>query len=406
VPSPPRPAAAFASASGGGGDLSGLLADLCVKALGSLGEGGPPDLAVLFASPGFEDGVDGAGPAVRRATGARHLLGCTGIGTLGTEGEHEAGSSASLLLARLPGTRIQPLALDGEVPEALADPEALRGAIGVPGEEAPSFLLLADPYTTDADAWLAALDAAYPGRPVIGGLASGGSHPGVHRLWLDSETRAEGVAGIALCGGSAEIRPLVSQGCRPVGRRFVVTAAAGSRLLKLAGRPAVAALRETLDALPEEDRPLAQRGVHLGRVAHEARPEFRRGDFLIRNILDFNPGDGSLGVGDLPRRGQTVQFQLRDAASATEDLRELLDEAAAEGPASAALLFSCGGRGTHMFGTPHHDITLLRDRLGPVPVAGFFCNGEIGPVGPRSFVHGFTASLALFRPRAAGGVAP
>ena len=388
----------LASASGTGPDLDGLLAEVSARALAALGPGGPPDLATLFVTPDFREGLDGAGEAVRRATGATRLLGCTGGGVIGAEAEHEGGHAAALLLARLPGVEVRPFFVAQEDLEATASPEDLEARIGVPRESAPSFLLLPDPYTVDADSLLFLLNAAYPGRPVIGGLASGGRRPGSHALWLDDRVHPGGAAGVALLG-DVEVRPLVSQGCRPVGRRFAITRCEGPRIFTLAGKPAAEALRETVESLSPEDRLLARTSLHLGRVAEEARPEFRRGDFLIRNLVALVPEDGSLVVGDQVRPGQTVQFQLRDASTATEDLRALLERASVRDRPRGALLFSCGGRGSHLFGEPDHDLRLVREAFGDLPLAGFFCNGEIGPVGTRNFLHGFTASLALFSAR-------
>ncbi|MCK6479191.1 MAG: FIST C-terminal domain-containing protein [Planctomycetes bacterium] len=394
-------APAFASASATGPELEPLLGEVASRALAALGPGGPPDLAVLFATPDFGPGSAGAGPRVAALTGARRLLGCSGGGVIGAEAEREGGRSAALLLGRLPGTEILPFHLRQDDLVAFDGPEAVRRLLGVEEAGSPSFLLLPDPFSVDGDGLLAALNEAFPGRPVMGGVASGAHRPGGHALWLDGEVHREGAVGVALRGGSVVLRPVVSQGCRPVGRRYAVTRAEGPRIHALAGKPAAEALKETVAALSERDRALARTSLHLGRVAHEARDEFRRGDFLIRNLVAIVPEDGSLVVGDHARVGQTVQFQLRDAETAAEDLAELLGLEAAAGRPAAGLLFNCGGRGSHLFAEPDHDISLLRSRLGEFPLAGFFCNGEIGPVGPRNFLHGFTASLALFAPRPA-----
>ena len=391
--------AAFGSASAAGKALPALLDDISTRALSALGPGDPPDLAVLFVTPDFGQSHADAGPRVLERTKSAHLLGCSGGGVIGAEAEREEGTAASLLLARLGGAEITPFRLVQEDLDSEGGPDGLREKVGVPAGTDASFLLLADPFTIDGEGLLDGMNAAWEGRPVLGGLASGASRHGVHALWLDGSIEREGAVGVALRGGSVALRPLVSQGCRPVGRRFTVTKAEGPRLFTLAGRPAVEALRETVEALPPEDQELARTSLHIGRVAHEARTEFHRGDFLIRNLVAMVPDDGSLVVGDHLRAGQTVQFQLRDAATASEDLAALLDlEAAGERP-SGGLLFSCGGRGARLFGMPDHDLGLVKDRLGAFPIAGFFCNGEIGPVGPRNFLHGFTSSLALFVPR-------
>ncbi|MBA3303569.1 MAG: FIST C-terminal domain-containing protein, partial [Acidimicrobiia bacterium] len=114
----------------------------------------------------------------------------------------------------------------------------------------------------------------------------------------------------------------------------------------------------------------------------------------IRNVLGAERGpEGGLVVGDDVEVGATVQLQVRDAASADADLRSLLAPCDADG----ALLFTCNGRGTHLFGEPDHDAAAVADVLADPPLAGMSCAGEVGPVGTRSFLHGFTASMLLFR---------
>jgi small ligand-binding sensory domain FIST len=382
--------AAFSSASGTDPDLPSLLEGIAARALADIGPGGPPDLAVLFVTPDFGEEHAGAGDVVRARTAAKHLLGCSGTGVIGSDAEREGGTSASLLLARLPGARFRPF----HVTQEMFDGESAEGPV-LPSMDPTAVLVLADPYTVNPEHLMSAGNIAWPERPVLGGLASGAQRPGVHALWLDGATHREGALGFGIVGG-VNVRPLVSQGCRPVGRRFTVTKIAGNRLLTLAGKPAIEALRSTVESLSPADQFLARTSLHIGRVANESSDDFHRGDFLIRNLMAIVPEDGSLVIGDTAYVGQTVQFQLRDAATAKEDLKELLDREAPHGTPQAGLLFSCGGRGSHLFGEPDHDLRLIRAKLGAFPLAGFFCNGEIGPVGDKAFVHGFTASLALF----------
>ncbi len=207
----------------------------------------------------------------------------------------------------------------------------------------------------------------------------------------------DGAVGCLFSGG-VRFRTVVSQGCRPIGRTFVITKADRNVIQELGGRPALERLGEVFETLPEEDRDLARRALHVGRVTDEHKIEFRRGDFLVRNVLGADEEHGALAIADLVRRGQTVQFHVRDAATAGEDLRALLGEQASflrDHPARGALLFSCNGRGTRLFPVPDHDVTAVRHGLGEVPVAGFFAGGEIGPVGGQNFLHGFTASVVL-----------
>ena len=225
-----------------------------------------------------------------------------------------------------------------------------------------------------------------------------GNSPVENRLFLDGKTYDEGAIGVGLTGRIA-LRTVVSQGCRPIGEPFTVTRADKNIVFELGGRPPMKVLQEMLPQLPARDQKLARSALFLGRVINEYQEEFSRGDFLIRNLLGSDPQSGALAVGDWMRTGQTVQFQVRDAETADEDLRHLLTKERRESggnPPLGALLFSCLGRGEGMYGAAHHDIKAVQESLGPVPAAGFFCNGEIGPVGQRPFIHGFTSVLGLF----------
>jgi small ligand-binding sensory domain FIST len=217
------------------------------------------------------------------------------------------------------------------------------------------------------------------------------------RLFLDGQVLSEGAVGAYL--PHAEIHPLVSQGCRPVGEPFTVTAAEGNLVQELGGRAAMTRLQDLAVSLTGRDRELLSQGVLAGIVMNEYGGERHQGDFLIRGILGVEPETGALAVGDEVEVGQTLQFHIRDADSADRDLQRILEqEAAALGgrPPAGALLFTCNGRGSRMFDEPDHDARLLAKMLGDIPVAGFFCAGELGPVGGQNYLHTFTASIALF----------
>ena len=258
-----------------------------------------------------------------------------------------------------------------------------------PGTRA--LVAFADPFTFPPDAFLRWAQQRHPGMVVSGGLASGAARPGANRLLLDGAVHTDAAVGIAL-GGDVDVRALVSQGCRPVGEPFVVTAADGNLITELAGAPPVERLREVYASAGSRDRALMESGLHLGVVIDEYAEQHERGGFLVRAVLGAQRGTGALAVGDVVAVGQTVQFHVRDADSADEDLRALLDRFAPGSPAGA-LLFTCNGRGARLFGAPDHDAALVRETLGDVPLAGFFAAGEFGPVGGRSHLHGFTASL-------------
>jgi len=356
---------------------------------------GPVDLACLFLSSHYAQDAETLCAAVRETLTPTVLLGCTGEGIIGDREEIEVAAAASLWAARIPGISLTPLRPsfgDDEENAGLAWPQAV--------EESPHrlfFLLLADPFSTPVSALLADLADRTPGALAIGGLAGGGHDLGENRMILNNEVYGDGLVGVAL-SGPMEVRTIVSQGCRPIGERYVITKAEHNVIQELGGQPAIERLQGMFESLSAEERRLAHEALHIGIVMDEHRNQFGRGDFLVRNLVGLDRETGSLAVGDHLREGQTVQFHVRDARTATEDLHLLLaaDRARNCPPAKGALLFSCCGRGRGLFGRPHHDVTVLRERLGDIPIAGFFAQGEIGPIGGTNFLHGYTASVALF----------
>src|SRR5438034_1491256 len=265
-------------------------------------------------------------------------------------------------------------------------------------ESSASTLIIGEPFTTPVEALLGELRKRYPNGPAIGGMASGAHQPGGNRLIYNGQAVEEGTVGVAVTGAVC-IRTVVSQGCRPIGDRFMITQADQNVIHELSGKPALECLREVFSLLSPAEQRQAERALHLGVVIDEHKGQFERGDFLIRNLIGVDQKTGSLAVADYVRVGQTVQFQIRDGASASEDLRALLTgerEDTHAGDPIGALLFSCNGRGQRFFRTPHHDVTAVREKMGGIPVGGFFAMGEIGPVGGNNFLHGYTASVALF----------
>jgi small ligand-binding sensory domain FIST len=257
--------------------------------------------------------------------------------------------------------------------------------------------MVCDPFTFPAVDLLAHLNEHVPGAVVMGGMASGGLRQRESRLFLDGRVISHGAVGAHL--PRAEIHPLVAQGCRPVGDPYTITGADGTLIFELGGQPPLARLRDLVEAMPPEEQELIAGGVHLGIVINEYQAELGQGDFLIRGIVGADPESGAIAVGDEVELGQTVQFHVRDARSADEDLRRTLEREAAvlDGRrAAGALLFTCNGRGSRLFSGPDHDAGLLAQLLGEIPVAGFFCGGELGPVGGQNFLHTFTASIAVF----------
>ena len=361
------------------------------EARASLG-GSSPSLAVLFASAHFFGSAQALVAAVAEETGPLPLIGCVSEGVAGGGREVESGPAVSLWLAADLGP-VETFAMEFI---KTSEGGAFGGYRFGPGP-AGVHLMICDPFTFPAGDLLAHLNEHVPGALVMGGMASGGLRLQQSRLFLDGRVLSHGAVGAHLPG--AEVHPLVAQGCRPVGDPFTTTRADGNLIFELGGRPPLARLRELASALPAEERELLAQGAHVGIVIDEYRSEPRQGDFLIRGIIGADPESGALAVGEEVQVGQTVQFHVRDAQSADEDLRRTLErECTVLGGrrAAGALLFTCNGRGSRLFAGPDHDAGLLAEMLGEIPVAGFFCAGELGPVGGQNFLHTFTASIALF----------
>lgn len=354
---------------------------------------GPPDLCVTFAGPHHLAHLDEALVEISARTGAQATLGCGAAGVLGPGREIESGPGAVVWAAELPGATIEPFQASGELGDEAGDVE------GVPeagGESANAVLVLADPYRFPAGSLLERLNEEWPGTPVLGGLASAAVQ-GVAPLVLDGELVTDaGAVGCVLRG--VDLMPCVSQGAMPVGQEMAVTAAEGNVIHELAFKPALERLGEVVAALPTDERKQAAAGMLMGVVIDENRPEHERGDFLVRPIVGADRDSGAVAVGESVRVGQTVRLHVRDGVSADADLREALhvqSGAMGEAGAAGALMFTCNGRGRGMFGVADHDADAVEETLA-APVGGFFCAGEIGPVGGRNFLHGFTATLAIF----------
>ncbi len=350
------------------------------------------DLAFLFLSPAHLDDAGAAAEAVREELAPRHLLGCVAEGVVARARELEEGLAAAVWAGALPGADIECFHL-----QAVQADEGIAVA-GLPELDDPTLVsLLVDPFTFPTGAFLAGLNDRYERIPLVGGIAVGGRQPGTQALILDDAVHAEGAVGAVVSG--LPVLTIVSQGCRPIGHEAVVTRCEGNVVHELAGRPALERLRSEIAALSPEEQALAAHGLLAGLVIDENRPEYDTGDFLMRGLLGADQATGALALGDSVRVGQTLRFFVRDAASADADLRRALEGTLGHVRPAGALLFTCNGRGTNMFPAPDHDAQVVAEALGTEALAGFFCGGEIGPVGGKAFLHGFTATLAVFLER-------
>ncbi len=350
------------------------------------------DLAVLFCSPHHVDAVGEIAGAVRTLLAPTVLVGATGVAVVGGEREVEDDPAVALWAGRLAAPPRPVRVTAARTPSGVALGGLSADTCG-PGEV---LVLLADPFSVPVDAVVEMLGRLDPPVVVVGGSASAARGPGGNRLVLDGEVTSDGAVGVVLPATVATTL-VVSQGCRPVGEPMIVTAADRNRLLGLAGRPALDRLESLARAADPDERTRMAEGLHIGIAVDEHRATFGRGDFLVRNLVGADRDAGALVTTEVVPVGTTVQFQVRDADTADDDLHALLAEAAADGVADGALLFTCNGRGRRLFGAPDHDAAAVAAVLRSDALAGMFCAGEIGPVDDRSFVHGFTASVVLFR---------
>ena len=351
------------------------------------------DLAVAFVRPPDSASITPIIEAVRQAIPARRFLACTAESVVAAGREIEDEAATALLVGSMPGVQIDPLP---DLAALLKDGEAaaaqLRGAAAV--------IALVDPFTVQTEQLAERMNELAPGVPLIGGVASWAHSAGENRLANDEAITDRGVVGVAL-RGAVDVSVVVSQGCRPVGSPRTVTAVRGNIISQLDGERPLDVLRQVFSEAAEKDQELMRTGVMLGHAISSDERDLGRGGFLIRGLMGADAGSGALAVTGSVSLNDTVQFHVRDAATAQEDLELLLTPQAFESEAAGALLFTCNGRGARMYGRPDGDISMIRQALGStVPVSGFFCGGELGPIGGANFVHGYTASLVIFRPKA------
>ncbi|WP_422926008.1 FIST signal transduction protein [Singulisphaera sp. PoT] len=361
------------------------LAEVLEKASAAIGSSA--DLALIFASIHHAEGLGKIASELTRAGLGRFVLGCTGESIVGEDREVEEAPALSVWLMSHPGLEAEPYRVtfaEGQFEGPRPDPTS-------------TLLLLGDPFSFPPDQFFQHLDSTAAGVRICGGMASASHTRGRNRLVLQGDVFKDGAVGLQIRGGIG-LRTVVSQGCRPIGKPYIVTKVEQNVVRELGRRPALEVFKELFAELTPEEQGLVQSGLHLGRVINEYQESFARGDFLVRNVMGADE-QGGIAISDYVRVGQTVQFHVRDSETATEDLRSLLEstrDALGGRTLAGALLFTCNGRGSRLFSRPNHDVGLVHEVFGPIAVGGFFAMGEIGPVGGKNFVHGFTASLALF----------
>jgi small ligand-binding sensory domain FIST len=366
----------------------GLRAQLCT----------PVTLGLVFMAPKFFPHARQVLEILRVHARIPLLAGCSSQGLVVGAYELEEAPGLALGLFSLPGAKLHGCYFD----QAQANEATHAGywphRTGIDRDQIHGWLAFLEPFHLESEGWLKGWNRAYAPLPVLGGLASGDATEQSAQIYLNGDVFEEGGVAIAF-GGDVKLLSVTSQGCTPIGETWTLTRVEQNIIHEIGNRPAYEVLAETFGQLSAEEQKSARGNLFVGLVVNEYLEEFHRGDFLIRNLLGADPRSGSIAVGALPRLGQTVQFQRQYAAAATEDMRELLLQAKqrlGQNPLYGGCLCCCNGRGRNFFGRPNHDAQMVQHHLGPFGLVGFFCNGELGPVGDKNFVHGYTASLALF----------
>jgi small ligand-binding sensory domain FIST len=384
------------------GDIHKAVEECAVKLRD--GESSPPDLLFAFPSPHFAEHYEKLPELLKKAIGTERIVGCSGGGIIGGGKEVEHKRALSLVAAWLPGVAMRTFHVTQEnMPSPDAPPNAWREWTGVPVEAAdkiPSFIVLSDPFSVNAEEFAQGLDFAYPGAVKIGGLASGAMQPGGNALFQGLRRYDRGAVGVSFTG-NVVLDPIVAQGCRPIGVPLQITKCERNLLIELDEKRTLDVLETLIEGLSEEDQELAKTSLFIGVVNDATKADPSKRDYLIRNLVGLDPKNGVLAVGAFLRPGQTVQFHLRDRRTSAEDLKDRLARyRKKDQPArpQGALLFSCLGRGENLYREPNHDTDAFLEEFGSVPVGGFFCNGEIGPVDGSTYLHGFTSCFGIFRP--------
>jgi small ligand-binding sensory domain FIST len=355
------------------------------------------DFASIYFTSHFSGDADSISQTLIDEFDIPSIIGCSCEGVIGRSQEIEKGPALSVIAGKVPGVRVQTFHLSKtQWQNALADAEAMADHFMI-GPDTRAVIGMGDPWTTPIMPVLDKFDTHHPTVPLIGGIASAAQKAGENVLLFNDARFDEGMVGVSL-SGAIDVEAVVSQGCRPIGRPLLVTKGQGNVIEQLGGRPALEVLEEIVNALTDTEKLLLTSGLLIGRAMNEYKPTLTRGDFVVRNIIGVNDDHKAIGVGDRIKVGQTVQFHVRDAATAHEDLNLILATRKTKSPAGA-MLFSCNGRGTRLFAQPHHDAVAAANLLGDIPLAGFFAAGELGPVAGRNFIHAHTASFALFSGR-------
>jgi small ligand-binding sensory domain FIST len=358
----------------------------------------PVSLGLVFMSPKFFPHAAATLEILRVHARIPLLAGCSSASLVAGSQEIEDATGIVLALYSLPGAELKGFRFTQAQVEEADSAAYWPAESGVGPKNTNGWLAFIDPFHLDAESWIRSWNKSFAAVPVFGGLSSGIFSDQSTQVYLNGEVFEDGGVAISV-GGDMKLSGVISQGCTPIGETWTLTRVEQNLIHQIANRPAYAVLNETVQQLSAADQQKARGNLFIGLVVNEYLEDFHRGDFLVRNLIGGDPNSGVLAVAALPRTGQTIQFHRRDAVAANEDMGELLERAKIKiGGATiyGGCLCCCNGRGKNLFGAPNHDAELVQRELGPIGLAGFYGNGEIGPVGEKNYLHGFTASLALF----------
>ncbi|MFP4673802.1 MAG: FIST N-terminal domain-containing protein [Opitutales bacterium] len=359
---------------------------------------GPVAFGLVFATENALPTIANVIEIIRIYAHVPVLTGCSSTGLIADQREIENEGGISVILCHLPETNVRAIHLPEDLFHGENRVEAFRKALGPEPDAINAWLLFGAPESIGSESWLPDWDRATGGRPTIGGFAGVNPQEPHTTLFVDGEIHGEGAVALGL-EGATTVAPLVAQGCRPVGSPWTVTDAEKNVIKKVGNRPILEVLRDTLEGMTRREQMRARGNIFIGLVSNEYKQNFSAGDFLVRNLAAIDPKSGAVAIATPPRIGQNLQFQIRDAATATEDFRHQLAQLETSLGVQAiygACLCNCVGRGSSLFGTPDHDVSLIHEYFPDLPVGGIFCNGEFGPLNGQTRLHGYTASLALF----------
>jgi small ligand-binding sensory domain FIST len=373
-----------------------LVRDTAIQLREELGD--KPSFGLVFVTPDYAEKANDFLELIRVYGHVPTIVGCSGTGLVGRAQEQEEGPGFSLMLVSVPGAKVSAFPFNGDMVEAAHGYDYWHRKTGLKPNDVKAWLTFLNPHTLNAEMWLKQWNQAYPHIPIFGGHAGG--FQGDPEAWVFCDDRiAPGGVALALQGDIA-VHSVVSQGCKPIGEPLTVTQADRNVLLTLGSRPAYEVLCEVYKELSDSEREQAKGHLFAGIAVSEYLEDYKRGDFLVRNIIGADQKSGAVAINAVPRVGQTLQYQLRDSRMATDELKRLLIDKSSSilPPPFAGLLCTCHGRGRTLFGGPNHDASLINEFFPGLPVTGLFANVQLGPVGDRSFAHGYTASLALLSP--------